>query len=472
MTLARVKFFLVILLVLSISLYLFKSVFNYYYFGDDWFNFKITKVDSFGDYLAFFKFREDIPVYRPIALQTFFFFLNTFFGFNAFVVRLINFALLAFSYMLTMNLLTKISGSKQIGFLASSIWVTASIHFMNLAAINYNLIGTFFWLITFLLFIKFCQTQKKIYYFSTFIFFLLSIGSFELALTWIPIAIFYYLFIIENSFSRTVKIFFPYMITATIYLTLRLIYVKFPPIVEYYVAFNLDSVKAFFWYILWAFNVPEEFKKQIIGNLIIFNQVFLKDYWILVIKAFMGAFAIVILGIIYPIYRIYKIKKSANFRLVFFGIFWFCVTIFPVILLPNHNFIMYLTLPAIGLYFLISYLILQSQKAILPFLIFFIWLFVSLTTINFYKVNFFFNEAQRFSRNFSLGVTKQFPILPKNSVILFQLNDSRYKQALFGSNAIKALYADPSLLIYYNKGDLFSDLKKGIKGPVYIYIPE
>src|SRR3989344_1665630 len=247
MTLARVKFFLVILLVLSISLYLFKSVFNYYYFGDDWFNFKITKVDSFGDYLAFFKFREDIPVYRPIALQTFFFFLNTFFGFNAFVVRLINFALLAFSYMLTMNLLTKISGSKQIGFLASSIWVTASIHFMNLAAINYNLIGTFFWLITFLLFIKFCQTQKKIYYFSTFIFFLLSIGSFELALTWIPIVIFYYIFIIENSFSRTVKIFFPYMVTATIYLILRLIYVKFPPIVEYYVAFNLDSVKAFFW---------------------------------------------------------------------------------------------------------------------------------------------------------------------------------------------------------------------------------
>lgn len=464
---SRIRFFLLIILFLLISVNLYRFVFGFYFFQDDWFNFNITRINNFNGYLSFFKFRDDIIIYRPIALQTFFFLFKSIFGFNSFALRMINFGFLSVTYLLIMNLLSRIAKNKITGFLAASFWVISSIHFMNLGVINYNLIGTFFWIITFLFFIKFIESQKSLFYILSLIFYLFTIGSFEFVVTWPIIAGFYYCFIYKGSFSKLLKIFSPFIILTMIYLILRQIFIKPLPIIEYKIAFNLDSIKAFFWYSLWVFNIPEEFKKQIVKNLIVFNETFLRDYWLLVFKIFIGAIGIILLGVLFPLYKLLKEKSLINFRIIIFSIFWFCVAIFPVLLLPNHTFIMYLTLASIGPYFLVAYLVNLKKDRFLIYLTMFIWFFLSFTTINFYKNNSYVVEAQNVSRQFSVDVRKQAPILSANSMVYYPLPYKQQRQALLDQNAIKAVYGDSSLSIYYDKVDLLEALNKSGNRPIY-----
>jgi hypothetical protein len=248
--------------------------------------------------------------------------------------------------------------------------------------------------------------------------------------------------------------------------------IKVPPIIEYRMTFNLDSLKAFFWYLLWSLNIPEEFKKQIVNNLVIFNPQFFSEYWPLIAKVFTGLFLVILIGVILPILNITKKRLKIDHKLIIFAIFWFSAGISPVLLLPNHTFSMYLTLSSIGIYFLVAYLSVNygPKKLLVPLIL--IWIATSLTTLSFYRVNSWMIEAQRFSKEFSIQVKKQFPRLPQNSILLYQLNDHRHIQALDGENALRAIYGDSTLSIYYNKEALFADINKDKIGPVYIYIPE
>jgi hypothetical protein len=248
--------------------------------------------------------------------------------------------------------------------------------------------------------------------------------------------------------------------------------IKIPDIPEYNLAFNIDSAKALFWYLLWSFNIPEEFKKQIVNNLLIFNPKFFSEYYPLILKTFIGFFLTILIGFIVPIIKILKRKMKVNHKFITFSFIWFIIAILPVLFLPNHTFSMYLTLPCIGIYFLITYFVLNYgvKKLVIPLIL--IWLATSFTTLSFYRVNSWMIEAQRFTKEFSIQVKKQFPRLPQNSILLYQLNDNRHIQALDGENALRAIYGDSTLSIYYNRETLFADINKDKIGPVYIYIPE
>jgi len=352
----RIFLFWAIIANIALALYLYKFVFSFYFFQDDWFDLNITRVTSVSDYLNFFKFRDNFIAWRPLALQNFFFLLQSIFGLNAFAYRILNFAILAFTYLLVVKAAYLFTGNKIAGLLAGGLWITSSIHFMNLAQINYNLIGTLFYTAAFIGFLK------ARYVFS-FVLFLLALGSFELAVTWPALTAFYCWYIKETRAKTVAKKLFPYLLAAAIYMVARQIYVNPPKITEYEIAFNFDSIKAFFWYILWTFNVPEEFKKQIAKNLIIFEGIFLRDYWLLVFKSFVGVTAFVLLAAVLPFYKLVRNHRfnSQTAKLVVFGLVWFLTAISPVLLLPNHNFIMYLTLPSIGIFTAIACLLVLSK---------------------------------------------------------------------------------------------------------------
>jgi len=455
-----------------VSLTLYYSSLDYYFFQDDFFEINISKAQNFSQYLDFFKFRDDIIAYRPISLQHYFFVSTKIFGLDPSGFRLITFIFFFSSAVLIIQVIKKITQNLNIGVLCASLWLLSSIHFMSLTwiAAAYNIIGTFFWLLTSLFFLKYQEKPKLFFYVLALIAFLLTIGSFEFSVTWPIIFGFYYFYVLKNSLLRSLRFFSPFIAFTIIYLMLRLLLIKVPQIPEYYLAFNLESIKALFWYSLFSFNIPEEFKKQVATSLLVFRWKFISEYWPLVLKSFLGALIILTISVFMPIYNILKRGLKASLALILFALVWFTVGIFPVLLLPNHTFAMYLTLPAIGIYLLIAYLFVGFGVKLLVIPLLIIWLFTSATTLSFYKTNSWMVEAQRISFEFASRAKRQFPTLPHGSVIFYPTGDTRHIQALMQDHAVKAIYNDDSLSVYYDKKTLMGDLAKGgYNKLVYVY---
>ena len=266
-------------------------------------------------------------------------------------------------------------------------------------------------------------------------------------------------------------IFLPFIVFSLTYMFLRKSYASLPQIFEYNIALNIESLKLLFWYFLWSLNVPEEFKKQVITNILIFNKTFFREFWPLVVKSFVGVLMITIIGIILPLTLALIRKTKINYRIISFAIIWFVSAISPVLILPNHYFSMYATLASIGIYFLIAYLTNNYWRTIIILFLLIIWLGMSYTTISFYKDNSWMIESQRFSKEFANRITERFPTLPPNAIVVYPLNDKRHIQALLYDYAIKEIYNEPSLTIYYNNEEFLNDLHvdrlKGRK--VFVY---
>lgn len=454
------------------SFLLYHSSLNYYFFQDDFFEINISKAHNFLDFINFFKFRDDIIAYRPISLQLYFFFSHTVFGMDAGGQRVVSFAFLFSSVFLIVAVTKKITGKIAIGTIAASLWATSSIHFMTITwvAAAYNIIGTFFWLLTSLVFLKFLETGKTHYYLLTLISFVSTIGSFEFSVTWPPIFFIYHFFVLKNPLKKSVKLFLPFIAISGLYLLCRLFFIKVPQITEYHLTFNVESAKALFWYLLWSFNIPEEFKKQIVRSAIVFNQQFLWEYWRLITISFVGAFWGVFLGILIPFFYLLKEKRKINFRLLLFLIAWFPIAISPVLFLPNHNFVMYLTLASIGIYFFIAYLLVESKKLILTIPVILIWLATSINTLHFYKTNSYMVTSQNIASKLSYDLKTAFPYLPNGAIVFYPLEGQTARLALMNQEGIKAIYNDPTIAIYYNKEEL-KDALEGTNGnrPLFVY---
>src|SRR3990172_13136648 len=93
-------FAIVILIIFFISFALYHSSLNYYFFQDDFFEINISKAQNLGQYLEFFKFRDDIIAYRPISLQNYFFLSGNLFALNPIGFRFITFILFFLSGLL------------------------------------------------------------------------------------------------------------------------------------------------------------------------------------------------------------------------------------------------------------------------------------------------------------------------------------------------------------------------------------
>ena len=460
---------LLVLTPIVISLLLFGFILDYYFFQDDWFNFNISTINSTKEFFNFFKFRGDIIAYRPLEIQIQYFLIRYIFGLNSFALRVINFSLLFTSYILILFLARKILKNSKMALFAGALWVTSSFHFMNLGIINYHLWGTMTWLANFLLILRFVETNKKVFYIFSTILYLISLGIWEFAISLPIIASSYFFYTKRRKFKDIVKIFLLFYLISIFYVILRHQFVARLPIIEYQIAFNLNSFKALIWYLLWSFNIPEEFKKQIADNLIIVRTEFLKDFWQIVVTAFTGAILFISLGIIYPIYTSLKAKISLDLKPIVFLLLWFGVAIFPALLLPNHNFMMYLTLPSIALYLIVSYLTFKASNKYLPYLIFFVWIVSTFITVGFYKKSMYVSSAQNVSKAFVFNMGNKYPSLPPNSVVYYHLPSLADQHALLDQNAIQAIYKNQTINIFFTSKPLikfWQNTEK--KRPVYI----
>ena len=452
-----------------ISLFLYHPTFDYYFFQDDFFEINISKAQNLSQYLSFFKFRDDIIAYRPISLQNYFFISGNLFALNPIGFRFITFILFFLSGLLIYKLVARILKNAQAAAITSFLWLTSSIHFMSLTwiAAAYNIIGTFFWLVTSVIFIRYLETKKITLYLLSFTFYLITVGSYEFSVTWPAIWGFYYFLIMKNPLVKSAKMFSPFIIVSVIYLLARLVMIKIPQIPQYQIAASFESLKSFFWYFLWSFNIPEELKKQVVTNLIGLNPIFLAEFWKLTFISFTSFLWTITLAVAFPILTK---KHLASVKLILFSLMFFTLAISPVLILPNHTFSMYLALASIGIYTLLAYLLTLLKSRAAVFLVLSIWIFSSFVTISFYRINSWMIEAQKVGRTFTASIKHQFPNLPGNSTVLYYLPNPWQWQALSYGEAIKTIYNDQTLGIYYNEEGLRNDYGKGkLKGPIYIY---
>lgn len=465
-------FFFIFITSLFSSILIFSKSLDFYFFQDDFFHLRISKAANFAQYLNFYKYRTDIIGYRPVSIQNYFFWNFRVFSLNPVGFRFTTFIAFLFSAFLIAKIIKMITKKSEVALLTASFWLVSSIHFMSITWISasYTIVGTLFWLLSAFCFIKWAQKGKKLFYLCSLIFYLITLATYEFAVTWLPIIMLYYFIYKRRNILKDLKIFLPFIVPTLLYVYVKLFMMKIPQIPEYQTALNSFSAKALFWYFLWSLNVPEEFKKQIVGKLIFFNPIFVSEYKLLLTKVFLSFFLIVLTGLIIPALKFIK-SGNWHFNFIAFSLLWFIFAVFPVLLLPNHTFIMYLTLASIGIYSLISFMLYSSGSFPLVIVTFLIFTFGTITTVTFYQENFWMIEAEKFTSNISQNLIRQFPSLPKNAVVLYQGVNPRERQAASNQEIIKAFYKDPTLSIYYNKDELKNFLKNGNRNPVFVYIP-
>jgi len=367
-----------------------------FYTNDDFFFLKIAKVTSVGDFINFFnpiKDPEGIGVYRPLTLRVYYFLTVQFFHLSPLPLRIISFVTFFLIIFLVWKLAKMLTGSSKVAALSSLLYAVSVTHFGQLFYIGMfqELCLTALFLASIICFIKYAINAKKKYQFGklvmSFILFVLAIMSKETAvvLPFVLILAFIYLKLVKKiKMSAKVIIYslLPYFVVLGTYLFIHFRYFGLISGDSYVWDFSpAKALNTLTWYGLWSLNLPGMLL-DFIGPGIHINPNLLK-YWsneIIPIFIFFVLQIFVILGLIIKLVRSDK-KSNSKWYFVIFSILWFVGTLVPVLFLPIHKFSYYLTLPLVGMVFILSYLLADLKPRVyIPFLI--IWITLSILSLH------------------------------------------------------------------------------------------
>ena len=360
---------------------------------DDFYFLKIADVSSWKDFLGFFnpvRDMEGIGVYRPLTLRVFYYLGVTLFNLNPLGLRIIAF-LTFFADILLVGFLAKLlTGSIKVSALSLFLYATSVTHFGQLYYIGafQELFLTLTFLSSVIFFIKYEIGSKKDSGFKnliiSLILFLLSLMSKETAVMLPAVLVLVHLYLkvskkIKVSTKKAVFSLIPYITILLIYLALHFLIFGLIKGDSYIWDFSiLRAVNTTFWYFLWSLNLPETLI-DFIGPGIHLNPNLLK-YWSGDIIPIFALFVIQTTLIIYAFLKSIKSSTINHWQLFFFSVGWFILTLLPVVFLPLHKFTYYLTLPLIGVIFLLSYFF-TNLKSKIYILFCLVWVAVSVFSL-------------------------------------------------------------------------------------------
>lgn len=450
-----------------------------YFAQDDFFHFKVSLTDgSFKQFLNLFAFypseEKYIAYYRPIFREVLFNILYNLFGLNHIPYRVLHFIIHFINIYLVYTLTQKIFQKKQIAFFVSFFFGISSAH-----------IGTLYWGIqilgvtmliisTLILFIKFLETYKNKFLISSFLTFLLALGSHELAAV-TPILLVGLIFIYLPSKSVKINIFrlLPFFLIVIPYVYLDITKTGYSSKdLQYSPVINLKTtLNTFTWYSGWSLGLPEMLVDFVLPGLKLNPD--LMRYWGNYFLIIFPTFAVSLIFLWLLIIYLLLVKRNIFYTKKFlFLLLWFPLSLLPVLFLPLHKFTYLLSssLPAfwgsIGFIIFNAYWYLKKKfpnLAISVLMIFTISIFLlNITSILLGHSTYWAAQRGKIAEKLILEVTSKYPTIPKGSVIYFT-NDPIYpyvakdwggssKQAsviLSGSDALQLMYKDPTLKVFY-----------------------
>ena len=341
-----------LIVILSFASY-FNTFGNEFVWDDHVFILDNPDIRSFSNLPLFFA--KDVDgLYRPLR-SIYYTLIYSLAGKNEFLYHFSSLFLHTAISILVFFIIFEIIGKRNIALLAALIFAAHPIHTERVANItgSFDMLGIFFMLLSFYLYIKFSKSNIKKYFLFSLLSFLIAVFSSEEAVT-LPLIIVLYEFCFNREkFNKDglkngiIKNYAPYFIIALFYVAIRFFFIGVRGRVEEYLAGNffltmLTMLKAYVNYIyLLIFPL----------NLTLFHDIkaatTLFDFKVL-------ASALILTAIFFFTIRNYKNK------VLFFSVFWFFIDLIPMSnILPLQIFMAerYLYVPSIAFSLLASYLL-------------------------------------------------------------------------------------------------------------------
>lgn len=368
---------LLILIILGTVLLYLPSVLTFFT-HDDFFNLKISDVNSIFGFINFFNIFQPSPqhfgLYRPLTTQSFFFLGRSLLALNPIPLHLISLIFLCLNIFLCHELIKKLSKNNIESLIGAAIYGFSATHFGQVYFLSaFQELGlTFFCFLSILFFINFLDDKKLGTYILSFIFFSLALMSKETAVV-LPFLITLTLIYFRSSFQTIVKWMWPYLILLFSYLYLHIFSYGLAVGDSYIWQISPKILNTLLWYLLWSLNIPEMLVDYI-GPGIHVNLNLFRFYSSLIIPIMI---VFIFEGGLF-LYSLFKLK-SQDIRFLVFGFIWFIISLLPLLFLPWHKFTYELGIPLLGVAMLAARVLSGIKKRII--IISFLTVWVTLSTL-------------------------------------------------------------------------------------------
>ncbi len=444
-------FLLLLIIFIPIILIYFQSL-NYYFFQDDWFI--LNRLNHEG-LLTFYVPRTDVIYYRPLGMQTFFYITNSLFGLNPIPYHLITFSFHLINTGLIFYIIFKLFRSKLSASMGAFIYGTAAFHFMTLSwlSLSWNVFGAFFIISSTISYYNSFGSRKCFYQTAAFIFFILALLCTEFAVM-VPLFLvafaFFFLKKNLNEIVKTSRLLISLMVLAVLsYLILRFVLFPLPANGDYQLELSLKTFKNLVWYILWLFNLSEEFKYQFIFSKLSLTQTIIKDGTSFLVPTVVS-FLLTISSFCFLIF-----KSKINKATLFASVVIFIIFLAPVLFLSTHTYPYYLTLPSLGLVLIISKIVpnvLNNKVGLLLLSIFaYSWFFSAFLSVSFNRQTHWVHKEQSLAEEAIKKISKVIYSTPQpDSIITISTGNTMFKPALFDQEALQVLFNNSSIRTIYH----------------------
>lgn len=463
---------LILPLILLVVFLVYSPALSVYFSHDDFFNFKVSQTDgTLGGFLNLFGFHpfeeRGIAFYRPVFREALFNIFYSLFGLNHLPFRVLSLVIHVVNIVLVYILMQRLFRKQELSlFVAFFFGITAG----NVGSLYYltggvqSLGATMFVLFSLILFLN-----GRLFY--SFLSFILSLGSHELAIV-TPLVIVGVSLLRKQSLARVL----PFFVAAGLFAILDFFLIGFSSgEQQYQLTFSLKGIlNSLAWYGMWALGFPEMLV-DFVGPKLSLNPNLMKfwgDYYGGIFFFAGVALVIFIASFIWALLRV-RIWTDKKF---WFLALWFPIAISPILLFPLHKQTYYLNpaLPAFwgAVGFVIFKVYANFRKRNNNLAGFALGAFIAsiflLSVDSAVLANNTYPAANRgkIAKKLLNDISFQYPSLPKGAVIYFK-NDSKYpkisgdwggssKQASFvlnGSDALQLLYRDPKLRVMYEDLD-------------------
>ncbi len=449
------KIFVLLLLTILASLYLYKDSFSAYFFQDDWFTFSISKASNLREFIRFFIPRTDVIYYRPLGMQVPFFLTRSIFGLNPLAFHVLTFLTHLVNILLVFYLIRFIIKNDYIAVIASFLYGISAVHYIPFLWFSTFpfILGSTVFLISLIFYLKSIIRHKNLLVYSV-IFFILGLFINEMMVTFPFILLLLCLYL--NQDKKNLIHILPFVIIDVIYVLGRFLFFRPPSNGAYQLAINKEVLLNLRGYVLWLFNWPEEMKAQFI-SLFKINPDFMKGFQFYGISFILTLFIILSVFIIIILPNLLLKKRSVVIKKLIILFLMFISSLVPVLFFPLHSFSYYLPIPLI-LFLIVLSDFLQFFKScnglqfkISYFLIILLissWYYSAIVAVRFNNLIHWAPRRSLLSEKLVNGFIADKKSEPNKKIFIVQ-NTSENRLALNNQDGLKIIFNDDKIETYY-----------------------
>ncbi len=432
--------------------FLFRNAFTAYFLNDDFFFLKITRINSFGQFINFFSPLRQYS-FKPVSTEVFYSLIHLFRE-NIFIAHLLGFFVYFIGVYYFFKIILHLSKNKLLSYLTTGFF---AINFTHVFQLYY--LGTFqeVFLFTFLAisFYKLLIGKNT----QAIIFFIFALLSKETAVLFVPFLLIFKLFV--NKKIKWSKL-LPYLILGLLFIFIYQYSLKYVVLLENY-KIDLNPrlfINNLMWYLLWSLGLPNFTSLYFISIFkppipefykMLSNFPEIKIFYLLLISYYV----LFISTLVYFFIK-HKNKLKRFIYLLILLFIYFFIFLGPILFF-QHRWMVRLTLPLIFIILIQSYLIVNFIKAGKIFRLIGLVLIVFYLTLNILEISIHESSStflleSRFTSNAKKYFNQHKKQILKHKYIYFIDKTKIIPMPWGGSEKLKVTFGDQNFIDHYFPG--------------------